>query len=172
MMFLVLASLLPPEKYGDKEALWLIAGIFGFVALCVSLLIRRARLELSENGVRLRQSGYTLESAWPNLSEIILTRGAESFITRDPMTGKASERFATAAALGRLLVGFYDSRQLELIARHRLIPIEAFGWHLRNGRRLRSALIHFAPQLQTQPGAPISEQTGSSAGEHPGKIVK
>lgn len=154
ILFLALAWVIPAAKQGEKEALMLIAGLFGLIAACIWLLIRRARLEITTQGVRLRQTGFTLESAWSEVSELILIPGEESFITKEAMTGKGCARLAAAAELGRLVSGFYSKDRLELIAQYRLIPIEAFSWHLRKGQRLQNAIARFAPQLQAELAKP------------------
>ena len=150
VFFLMVASTVPLTKQGEKEALWLTAGLFGVIAFLVYLPIWRTRLILTAEGIRLHQAGYTLETSWSNIDSLNSGRGAESFITREAMTGKGPRRLAAASQIGRGLVGFYDEERLALLAAHRLIPIEAFASHLRGGSGFHRALLCFAPQLQAK----------------------
>ena len=157
--FLIVASTVPLTKQGEKEALWLTAGLFGVIAVLVYLPIWRTRLILTTEGIRLHQAGYTLETAWTNLGGLISDRGAEGFVTREAMTGKGPKRLAAASQIGRGLVGFYDEERLALLAAHRLIPIEAFAMHLRSGQKFRSVLLSAAPHLKADLEA-IASQPG------------
>lgn len=148
ILFLVFAGNVPQSDQGEKEFFWVIAGFFCVMAGCLTLVFRWARLELTAQGVRLRQVGYTLETAWSNINAIGLTRGAEFLVTAQPMTGKGCKRLAAAAQPKKVLAAMYDQGRVDLIIAHRLIPIEPFGWHLRHGSQLRSAILGFAPQLQ------------------------
>ncbi len=135
-----------------EQAEFLIGGaLFLGVTLCIHVLVRFARLELSEQGIRLRQFGYRLESPWSDLSDLWLDRGHEGLITSRPVGGKGQALLASSAhaVTGMFLgAGPYTAEQQALLDEWRLIPIEAFAWHVRHGK-LRSDLEHFAPHLRT-----------------------
>src|SRR5436190_12678337 len=61
------------------------------IVLPMQWLIERARLEISPAGVRLRQTGYRLETSWSNVVEVRLERGHEAFIAQEPVGGKGLE---------------------------------------------------------------------------------
>ena len=134
---------LPADRAG-----MLFAGVcFLAVLLFVSALVRYARLEVSETGIRLRQTGYLLEALWLDIIRLRLARGHEAFVTSKPVGGKGAGTLAAAANFTRPVVSFYDSEQRALLDEHRLIPIEAFAWHLHHGK-LRGQIERFAPHLK------------------------
>lgn len=138
-----------PVKRADDALplLLLIPALFALACLFATILSRRARLELSEAGVRLVHIGYTLETTWANIGGLRLNRGSEAIITRHPLRGKAATRLGSMRGCGSYGRPFDDDEQQELLLEQRLIPIDAFGWHLRR-RRLRADLVRFAPHLQ------------------------
>jgi hypothetical protein len=165
---LVMGVLLP----GEGRA---IAGIMFVLILAVALagqcLIDRSRLVISPAGVVLRQTGCTFESPWANVVEMRLDRGLEAFITREPAGGKGHDLFAASAATGAL--PYIDQRHLTLLDEHRLIPFEAFAWHLRNGE-MRAQIESYAPHLREALAA--LDATGENAPKparqtNPWKIV-
>lgn len=123
-------------------------------------LIDRTRLEVSAEGVRLRQTGYTLETKWENIIDMRIEHGRDAFITRDPVSGKGQELLAATAGVGVNFMPLYDDRHRALIEEHRLIPVEAFAWHLRRGS-LRSAIEGYAPHLR--PMLAEMDRTGAPA---------
>lgn len=131
---------------GDTGA---VAGQVFLILLAFSLggqwLIDRAQLEISPGGVVLRQTGYRLESPWTNIVEMRVDRGLEAFITREPAGGKGHALLAASAGTGALPI--YDQRHLTLLNEHRLIPFEAFAWHLRRGE-MRAQIESYAPHLR------------------------
>jgi hypothetical protein len=140
----ILALLLALALTGDaadRPAFLATAGLVFLIILPFHLIVGRTRLVLSEAGVRLRQAGYQLEAGWGDIEDLDLTPRRESFVTREPMAGKG------AARLARFRVSpLYDAEQQRLLAERRLIPIEAFAWHLRHGA-MRADIARFAPHL-------------------------
>jgi hypothetical protein len=125
----------------DRPAFLATAGLVFLILLPFHLIVGRTRLVLSEAGVRLRQAGYQLEAGWADIEDLDLTPHRESFVTREPMAGKGAVRLA------RFRVSpLYDAEQQRLLAERRLIPIEAFAWHLRRGA-MRADIEHLAPRL-------------------------
>lgn len=139
---LVMGVLLPGEGRT-------IAGIMFVLVLAIALagqwLMDRSRLVISPAGVVLRQTGCTFESSWANVAEMRLDRGLEAFITREPIDGEGLDLFAASAATGAL--PHFDQRHLTLLDEHRLIPFEAFAWHLRKGG-MRAPIESYAPHLK------------------------
>ena len=136
---LALAIFLPPA---DRAFGCGLGGFMALVGVGLYWLIDRTRLEISSAGVRLRQLGFTIETPWTNVEQIRIVRGQEAFVTAAPVEGKGAARLA---AMGGSPI--YDSTALALIAQRRLIPIEAFAWHLRR-EPFAGDLKRFAPHLE------------------------
>lgn len=146
ILFCVVFLLFFSKHTDDPNALWFYIFAFSAVALVVTLLVRRARLTLTADGVRLKQTGYRLEMDWSHVTGMRLERGSEAFITTDPMTGKGAERLAKMRTFG-IGAPLYNAEQQALLAEQHLIPIDAFAWHLRHGK-LRDDIARFAPHLK------------------------
>lgn len=131
---------------GEARALFLAAALLFLIALPFHLVVGRARLELSEEGVRLRQAGYALAAGWGDIADVRLERGREGFVTARPMAGGGAARLARFRGVGLRSMPLYDPDQRRLLAERRLIPIEAFAWHLRRGTLARD-IARFAPHL-------------------------
>ena len=149
MLFLPLAGglaigALLSDTPGDAAALWMGSTAFAVVLLGIFWMIRHARLDIGPDGVVLRQIGYRFETPWTNIIAMRVDRGHESFVTAQPVGGKGASTVAAAASISPYAL--YDSEQQALIEEHRLIPFEAFAWHLRNGMLVRE-IRRFAPHL-------------------------
>lgn len=132
---------------GEAELGFLMFAFLGTLGLILQLLfIERAKLTISPAGVKLKQTGYTLETTWDNIASLRLTSGSEAFITAAPLTGKGATLLTRASNVRVARAPFYDERQSALIETKRLIPIEAFGWHFKHGA-LAADILHFAPHL-------------------------
>ena len=129
---------------GDRAALLMLSMLFAAMLLGIFWMIRRARLDIGPDGVVLRQIGYRFETPWSNIIAMRVDRGHESFITAQPVGGKGASTVAAAASISPYAL--YDSEQQALLEEHRLIPFEAFAWHLRNGMMARE-IRRFAPHL-------------------------
>ncbi len=120
--------------------------VFLAVALGMHALIRRARLELDAEGVRLRQIGFDLRVPWSRIAELSLERGREGFLTREPIDGDGAARLAGLRRFGFLGAPMYSSDQQAAMAGRRWIPIEPFAWALRRGS-LAADIARFAPDV-------------------------
>ena len=123
------------------------AGIVFLIAVPFQVIVNRAKLELSPDNARLRQTGYELTADWSAIIDLRLTPGREGFVTREPMTGKGA--FVLAQFRGVAILPsapFYDAEQRDLLAQRRFIPIDAFAWHVRHGD-MREEIIRLAPHL-------------------------
>jgi hypothetical protein len=123
-------------------------GLFFFAfAAVMYLILRRTRLVLTADGVRLHQFGYVLQTEWNNVTALNDWDGVEGLILRDPMVCPGARTLAdhryTSAYRG---VKNFSDEQIELIGQHRLIPIEAFAFWLKRG--LRDDLIRRAPAIE------------------------
>jgi hypothetical protein len=116
----------------------------------VHWLVSRARLEVSAAGVKLRQIGYKLETAWTNVEMLRMDKGQDAFVTREPMKSRDAARLSSVrgVAFGMGRTPIYDRTARELLFQQRYIPIEAFAWHVRHGQ-LGEDLKRLAPHLQT-----------------------
>ena len=130
----------------DRPAFLLTAGLVFLIALPFHLIVGRTRLVLSPTGAHLWQAGYELAAGWDNIEDLRLTPGREGFVTREPMGGKGAARLARFRFVGARSASLDDDEQQRLLAERRLIPIEAFAWHLRHGE-MREDIIRFAPHL-------------------------
>ena len=140
------------ELPGERTPMLVGGALFLIVPFLVTLLARTARLELSDRGVRLKQIGYWLEAPWVGITGVRLDRGREGFVTAEPVGGKGAGLLAAAGrGLSALGVPFYDTGQQKLLDEHRLIPIDAFVWHLSHGT-LREDIERCAPHLRADLG--------------------
>jgi hypothetical protein len=146
------------EDENTAGALWITAGIFTAIMLPVHWLIRRTRLELDRDGIRLVQTGWSLATSWSEVSGVRLERGREGLITRSPMAGPGPETLAGARGVALGGDPMFDATERALLAERRYIPLAPFAWHLRSGN-LRDALCHFAPQLTEVFAAPLPPDT-------------
>ena len=132
------------DKPDERAGLWVGALAFALVIVGLMTMIRRARLEIRRDGIRLRQIGYRLEASWSDVVALRVDRGREGFITSTPVGGRGANTLAAAGSVAPYAM--YDGDQLSLLDEHRLIPIEAFAWHLRHGP-LRAQIGEYAPHL-------------------------
>ncbi|HEV2747584.1 MAG TPA: hypothetical protein VGW34_09840 [Allosphingosinicella sp.] len=126
--------------------MFMAAALLFLIVLPFQIIIDRTRLELSPQGARLRQAGYELAAKWSDIADIRLQRGREGLITAQPMRNGGAARLALFRGVGIPLIPLYDADQRQLLAERRLIPIEAFAWHLRHGA-LADDIAGFAPHL-------------------------
>jgi hypothetical protein len=132
-----------PDK--GNAGIYIVIFLFAFAAIMI-LILRYARLVLSADGIKLYQFGYKLETDWDNVAYLYDAPGGEGLVLHRPMVCRG------ASALGRFRnveiegVNFYGDEQIQFIAEHRFIPIEAFAYWLKKGQ-LRDDLIRHAPAL-------------------------
>ena len=128
----------------------LVFAILTLLVLGLHALISCARLELTAEGVRLRQIGMNLAARWIDVAGLRLDRGHEGFVTRRPIGGSGAANLAAVRGLGWYFIPIYNKEQQAVMADRRWIPIEAFAWHLRHGR-LRADIARLAPAVQSLP---------------------
>jgi hypothetical protein len=139
----------------------LVCAILTLLVLGLHVSISYARLELTAEGVRLRQFGMNLAAPWIDVAGLRLDRGHEGFVTLRPISGSGAANLAAVRSLGWYFIPIYNKEQQAVMADRRWIPIEAFAWHLRRGR-LREDLARLAPAVQslapllTRPANPLS----------------
>ena len=131
----------------------LVFAILTLMVLGLHALISYARLELTAEGVRLRQIGMNLAAPWTDVAGLRLDPGHEGFVTFHPIGGSGAANLAAVRGLGWYFIPIYNKEQQAVIAERRWIPIEAFAWHLRRGR-LREDLTRLAPAVQSLPPLP------------------
>lgn len=130
------------------------AGAAGAVLMLVASAVlagwewiwRRTTLELTPAGVRLRQIGYTLETPWSNIAGFHAEAGHEGFVLAKPLNTADARRLAFFGSLS----GQYATDQMGWITERCFIPIEAFGWHLRQGALaidVAARAPHLAPAI-------------------------
>ncbi len=128
----------------------LVFTILTLLVLGMHALISYARLELTAEGVRLRQIGMNLAAPWIDVAGLRLDRGHEGFVTLHPIGGSGAANLAAVRDLGWYYNSLYNQEQQAVMAERRWIPIEAFAWHLRWGQ-LREDLARLAPAVQSLP---------------------
>ncbi len=126
----------------------LIFAVLTLMVLGLHALISYARLELTAEGVRLRQIGLNLAARWIDVAGLRLDQGHEGFVTLHPIGGPGAANLAAVRGLGWYFNPIYNAEQQAVMADRRWIPIEAFAWHLRRGR-LRADLARLAPAVQS-----------------------
>ncbi|MGB3121975.1 MAG: hypothetical protein WBE58_24325 [Verrucomicrobiales bacterium] len=125
----------------------------GILTFFMHFLIGRARLELSPQGVRLRQIGMNLTTSWSNVAGLRLDPGREGIVTRESMSGAGAAALSAVRGGGASGVELYDEEQQLAMEECRWIPIEAFRWHLIHGQ-LRNDIRDLAPEVMELPAAP------------------
>lgn len=110
-------------------------------------LTRRARLEISPRGARVKDATYDLEAPWAGIVGVHLAPDHEGFITAEPLTGKGAERLAGVSGFGYGGVGFYDEVEARHMAEKRFLPLRPYGWALRKGD-LAEQIARHAPHLE------------------------
>jgi hypothetical protein len=118
--------------------------LFGAV---MYFIVRRTRLVLTAEGVRLHQLGYVLEAEWSNVVCLYDFSHAEGLVLQEPMASHGARTLAANRyAQSQPGVSFYSDEQIQLIAQHRFIPIEAFAYWMEKG--LRDELTRRAQSLR------------------------
>jgi hypothetical protein len=97
------------------------------------LAIRAARLDLTDEGIELRQLGWRVSTSWENIAGIRMVRGREGLILHAPLADKGAERLAAAAGVRFRGASLYDAEQERLIAEQRFIPLEPFAYWFEHG---------------------------------------
>jgi hypothetical protein len=105
--------------------------------------VRKSRLEISPQGVCLREVGSELKIAWSEIIGLRMERGHEGFITAQRMEGRGTERLGASAGPMQM----HDARDMQLLGERRFIPIKAYAFHLRRGD-LRDVILGYAPHLK------------------------
>ena len=151
---LVGAGILIFAKDGENRTIGSVLFIYlGILTFFMHFLIGRARLELSPQGVRLRQIGMNITTSWSNVAGLRLAPGREGIITRESMTGVGAAALSAVRGVGASGVALYDAEQQLAMEECRWIPIEAFRWHLIHGH-LRKDIRDLAPEVMELPAAP------------------
>ena len=138
------------DSVENRSAGALVFAILTLMVLGLHALISYARLELTAEGVRLRQIGMNLAAPWTDVAGLRLDPGHEGFVTRRPIGGSGAANLEAVRGLGWYFIPIYNKEQQAVMAERRWIPIEAFAWHLRRGR-LREDLALLAPAVQSLP---------------------
>jgi len=132
--------------------------------------VRKTRLEIFAETMRLCEFGGGMEVPWKDINGFRADRGHEGFITAQPMQSRGAEGLAAYATSMHL----YDARDMQLISERRFIPIKPFACHLRHGD-LREVVAAHAPHLRAAlglldaPPAPRPEPT--AAERRKGRLV-
>jgi hypothetical protein len=139
----------------------------GLVTLCAwEWLLRRTVLQLSADGLQLRQLGYTLQTPWSNVTGFHAEPGRQGFILLQPLDGPGARRLAFFSGTSVLGAPLYQGPQAELLAARRFIPVEAFAWHLFHGT-LASEVAALAPHLAAAMGTAFVRTRGAAPAHHP-----
>ena len=143
---LILAGLDAPSlSSAEARAFTLTAGIFTLIMLPFFAILWQSRLVLTPEGITHHQFGYSVRSNWSNLESLILARGAESLVLREPGTHsgllKLSARLLPVIVLGSRLFGDPGA-----LAAGRLILLGPFMSRWKRGS-LHDDLRRWAPQL-------------------------
>lgn len=117
----------------------LVVGVF--ISLLTSpilaLVTFYVKLLLFEDGLILRQLGYTLSTRWSNVVEFDATKGREGFVLREPIEDKGAYQLARLVGQSAgMNNSMYRGGRPDLVAERRFIPIEPFGFWVRHGKLL------------------------------------
>lgn len=151
-MFIILAVFFLAVVVSDSNSpdkgnagIYIVIFFFAFAAI-MYLILRFTRLMLSADGIKLYQLGYKLETDWDNVAYLYDASGGEGLVLHRPMVCRGARtlsRFRNVEVEG---ANVYGDEQIQCIAEHRFIPIEAFAYWLKKGQ-LRDDLIRHAPAL-------------------------
>jgi hypothetical protein len=112
------------------------------------------RLVIDSKGVALHQIGYTLRTGWDNVEAVLLTRGSEGLVLREPLNSIGAGTQAGFSNISYMGATYYGLTQRELIDQRRFIPIEVFAYWFKHGDLWDRMILH-APQLANQSREPI-----------------
>jgi hypothetical protein len=127
--FLLLGAALPLIDPKSKGAGIAIVCILAPFLLLWHWFVRRSRLEVSSEGLHLREAGGGLQVPWKDIGGFRGDRGHEGFITTQPMQSKGAETLASYASPMHM----YDQRDLQFIGERRFTPLKIYACHLRHG---------------------------------------
>jgi hypothetical protein len=137
-----------PGVPDNSKTMAFIAGIAMLLfAAAMYLILRRTRLVLSAEGVSLYQFGYTLETDWENVAALNDYSGEEGLILHRSMDGPGARKLSDKRYAEIRGANLFNDEQIQLIAEHRLIPLNAFSYWLKKGK-LRDDLTQRAPALK------------------------
>jgi len=139
-----------PNVPDNSKNFAFIAGIAMLVfAAVMYVILRRTRLVLSAGGVSLYQFGYTLETDWENVASLNDYSGEEGLILHRSMDCLGAKKLSDKRYAEIRGANLFNDEQIQLIAEHRLIPLNAFSYSLKKGR-LREDLLRRAPALKNE----------------------
>jgi hypothetical protein len=143
LLMLALPYLEPGAPDSGNVVIYMGMFFLAFAAI-MYLIMRYTRLELSADGVKVRQFGYKLETDWDNVAQLYDMPGGQGLILHRPMDSLGAQVFSAARNVGEL----FDEEQIQLIAERRFIPITPFAYWLKHG--LRADLNRRAPALSSE----------------------
>lgn len=127
------------------------------------LILRYIRLEISPQGVLLRQLGFTMAVPWENIDHYWPGKRREGFVTRTPLGGKGARRLARISGFTYEGTPAYSPEQQFWMSAKRWIPIESFAYAMRDGR-MREVVDRLAPGLLDRPALSIEQLSASQEG--------
>jgi hypothetical protein len=149
-MFIILAIFmlaLSGSGHPDTRNLVMYIGIFFLVfAAIIYWIVRRTRLVLSDDGIKLHQFGYMLETDWDNVESLYDAPGNEGLVLHRPMDCRGAFRLAALRNTQIQGARMYSDEQIQFIGEHRFIPISPFAYWLKKGQ-LRDDLAQRAPTI-------------------------
>ena len=137
----------PGAEREEWEAILLVCGAFTLIMLPFFAIVWQSRLVLTPDGIAHHQFGYTVRSTWGNLEKLVLQRGSEALILREP--GTRSRLLRNSIRLLPYLSpapsnGMFGD--LRALSAGRLILLTPFMAHFKRGP-LHDDLKRFAPHL-------------------------
>jgi hypothetical protein len=131
----------PGTSAGDPSSMILLAaGIISAIMLPFVWITWASRLVLTAQGIAHHQLGYTLRSAWSNVSGLDLSPRAEALYLAQPGTQSALLRWSVK------LAGGVGVARADLLGQGRAIVLHPFMHHWKRGP-LRDDLQRWAPHL-------------------------
>lgn len=124
-----------------------VVATIGTLLVAWEWLLTRTYVALTPDGVELHQLGMQLRAQWADVSALSLRRGREGFLVERPLEGRGAARLAALTNVGVGGAPFYDDEQRQHLHEHRLIPIEAFAWHVQHGTLARE-VARLAPHVR------------------------
>ncbi|HWB02120.1 MAG TPA: hypothetical protein VG796_03785 [Verrucomicrobiales bacterium] len=138
-----------------------VGGIMAVFLASWHWLVCYTRLEISPQGVVLRQLGWSLEAAWDQVDHLRMDRGREGFVVNEPMGGKGVRRLASVAGFGYYGTPMYSDVQRYWIQNGQWIPVEPFMYAFRKGP-MRDDIERWAPGLLAREPSGMAERISNN----------
>ncbi|HEV3163118.1 MAG TPA: hypothetical protein VGZ22_03680 [Isosphaeraceae bacterium] len=143
-----------PRNRGLLGVAAVMAAFSGLILVFVMALTRSTRLEITPQGILIRQFRTQVETTWDNIESIRFTRWAEGLILKRPMESEGAVKLARFCNITYYGAPMNDFEKRYLLEEHRFMPMEVFAYWLKHGD-LWAEMARHAPWLADAQGKPL-----------------